>query len=46
MPRNAAAPSATTDRIPSTVKLERLLGVKSRYDPDNFFRLNQNIPSS
>ncbi len=23
---------------------ERLITVKSRYDPDNFFRLNQNIP--
>jgi len=25
---------------------ERLVGVKSHYDPKNFFRLNQNIPTS
>ena len=24
---------------------ERLIKVKSRYDPNNFFRLNQNIPT-
>ena len=25
---------------------ERLVAIKVRYDPTNFFRLNQNIPSS
>ena len=24
-------------------KYERLVGLKRKYDPDNFFRLNQNI---
>jgi hypothetical protein len=25
---------------------ERLVGLKSRYDPDNLFRFNRNIPAS
>ena len=25
---------------------ERLVGLKQKYDPDNFFRLNNNIPPS
>jgi len=35
------------DRVPEAYRdrWERLIGVKSRYDPNNFFRLNQNIPT-
>jgi FAD binding domain/Berberine and berberine like len=34
------------DRVPEAYleRWERLVSVKSRYDPGNFFRLNQNIP--
>ena len=34
------------DRVPEAYRerWERLVTVKSRYDPGNFFRLNQNIP--
>jgi hypothetical protein len=27
-------------------KFERLVELKDRYDPDNFFRMNQNVPPS
>ncbi len=35
------------DRVPEAYhgRWERLISVKSRYDPNNFFRLNQNIPT-
>ena len=34
------------DRVPEAYRerWDRLVEVKSHYDPDNFFRLNQNIP--
>ena len=34
------------DRVPEAYRQrwDRLVAVKSHYDPDNFFRLNQNIP--
>ena len=34
------------DRVPEAYRerWERLVSIKSRYDPGNFFRLNQNIP--
>jgi hypothetical protein len=34
------------DRVPEAYRerWDRLVGVKSHYDPNNFFRLNQNIP--
>jgi len=34
------------DRVPEAYRerWERLVKIKSHYDPDNFFRLNQNIP--
>jgi hypothetical protein len=34
------------DRVPEAYRQrwERLVAVKTHYDPDNFFRLNQNIP--
>jgi FAD/FMN-containing dehydrogenase len=34
------------DRVPEAYRerWERLVAVKSHYDPDNFFRLNQNVP--
>ena len=33
------------DRVPEAYheRWDRMVGVKSRYDPDNFFRLNQNV---
>jgi hypothetical protein len=34
------------DRVPEAYheRWDRIVAVKSQYDPDNFFRLNQNIP--
>jgi hypothetical protein len=34
------------DRVPEAYheRWERMVAVKTHYDPDNFFRLNQNIP--
>jgi len=33
------------DRVPEAYqRWERMVAVKSRYDPNNFFRLNQNVP--
>jgi FAD/FMN-containing dehydrogenase len=34
------------DRVPEAYRerWDRLVDVKTQYDPDNFFRLNQNIP--
>jgi len=34
------------DRVPEVYqeRWDRMVTVKSRYDPDNFFRLNQNVP--
>jgi Berberine and berberine like len=34
------------DRVPEAYqdRWQRLVGIKTRYDPSNFFRLNQNIP--
>ena len=34
------------DRVPEAYheRWDRIVAVKSRYDPSNFFRLNQNIP--
>jgi FAD/FMN-containing dehydrogenase len=34
------------DRVPEAYRerWDRLVEVKSHYDPNNFFRLNQNIP--
>jgi FAD/FMN-containing dehydrogenase len=40
---------ATPDRVHASyppATYERLVSVKDRYDPDNLFRLNQNIPPS
>jgi len=35
------------DRVPEAYRerWDRLIAVKSHYDPNNFFRLNQNIPT-
>ena len=34
------------DRVPEAYRerWERMVGIKSKYDPKNFFRLNQNVP--
>jgi FAD/FMN-containing dehydrogenase len=33
------------DRVPEAYRerWDRLVAIKTRYDPDNFFRLNQNV---
>ena len=36
----------TTDLARTASLLARLAGMKNRWDPDNIFKLNQNIPPS
>jgi hypothetical protein len=43
---NFASADETQERVTATYgrkKYEKLVGLKRKYDPDNFFRLNQNI---
>jgi FAD/FMN-containing dehydrogenase len=43
---NFASADETQERVAATYglkKYEKLVGLKRKYDPDNFFRLNQNI---
>ncbi|MEO7117901.1 MAG: BBE domain-containing protein, partial [Candidatus Limnocylindrales bacterium] len=46
---NYAPVDETDDRVRAafgTDRFERLVGIKHRYDPDNAFRFNLNIPPS
>jgi len=41
-----ADPRAKALAVYGPAKLERLTAVKRRYDPENLFRINHNIPTA